>query len=217
MRDWGQDPGAGRRYGTPDPQYPTTPPGQRGTPGTDRKGATYLLFGLGGGLLALSPVLPWVNILFIGSVSLFRLASLANSVVVLPWAMVGVGLGIVVATLSQSRLETLSVVSVATVLLALVFGGGDFADLVRAVDSSHGIASLGIGMYAAVAALVLLSVAAWREYRTARASSRRQPYQPQRPTQPVPQDPRPGFKPDPWGMPGKMRHWDGRSWGPETR
>lgn len=202
----------------PAAQYPGTCSGPGRAPQSDGAEAiSYLLFGLGGGLLALSPILPWINIFLIGSVSLFQLASLSHSVAVFPWAMVGIGVGMVLATLSRSSLKTLSAVSAITVVLSVILGGSDIAELIRAANASHGVANLGIGMYAAGAALVLLSIAAWREHRIARESSSRQAYQVARPTSPAPQDPRPGFKPDPWGAPGYLRYWDGGSWGPETR
>lgn len=180
----------------------------------------YLLFGAGGALLALSPLLPWVSVTLFGSMNLFRLTSAANSAVILPWAMVGVGIALVAAVLSGARLTGLAVASGVAVLVALVAGGGDLIALVRAVHDSGGFASLDVGTYAGVAALVVLAVATVRVNQArSRYAAGPHPWArpPQRPTVPVPPDPRPGWKPDPWGLPGRQRYWDGQSWSPESR
>jgi quinol-cytochrome oxidoreductase complex cytochrome b subunit len=194
------------------PWQPTGPP-NHSSPGTagqhNRVRATYTLFGIGGGLLALSPLLPWINVILVGSINLFRLTSIANSVVVLPWAMVAVGATLVVMSLTKSRLRSLAVVAIITIIAALLAGGGDLASLVRAVDASDGLASFNVGFYAALAALAVLAIGAFRVLHV-RATP------PPRPTEPVPLDPRPGWKPDPWA-PGRSRYWDGYSWWPESR
>lgn len=172
----------------------------------------YFLFGAGGALLALSPLLPWVSIALFGSVDLFRLTTAANSVVILPWAMVGVGVSIVIATLTGARLAGLAIASAIAVVVALVAGGGDLISLVRAVHDSRGIASLDVGLYVGVASLVLLAVGAFRVHRSQFAGQG-----PWQPTTPVPPDPRPGWKPDPWGFQGRERYWDGQSWTPHCR
>lgn len=38
----------------------------------------------------------------------------------------------------------------------------------------------------------------------------------QGPTQPRPSDPSPGWKPDPWGLAGRWRYWDGMQWTPNV-
>lgn len=179
----------------------------------------YLLFGAGGALLALSPLLPWLNVAFLGSMNLFRLTTAANSVVVLPWAMVGVGVALVIATVSGARLTGLAIASRMTVVVALVAGGGDLIALVRAVHDSSGLASLGVGLYGGVAALGVLAIGAIRVNQArSRAAAGPSPWArpPQRPTVPVPPDPRPGWKPDPWGLPGRQRYWDRQSWSHES-
>lgn len=180
----------------------------------------YLLFGSGGALLALSPLLPWLSVTFLGSMNLFRLTTAANSAVVLPWAMVVVGAALVIATLSGARVTRLAIASGVTVVVALIAGGGDLIAVVRAVHDSGGLASLDVGTYTGVAALALLAGGAIRVNQArSRVTAGSPPWsrRPQRPTVPMPPDPSPGWKPDPWGLPGRQRYWDGQSWSPQSR
>jgi hypothetical protein len=176
----------------------------------------YLLVAGGGGLLALSTLLPWVSVVLVGSVDLFRLTSLTNSVVVLPWGLVAAGIGLAAAALAGVRLDHLTAGCLITVITAVLFGGGDLVYLIRAVHASDGLASLDIGMYACIAALVLLVVAFVRVHRAAQRSGSTTRRRPGTVTQPVPSDPRPGWKQDPWGLPGRTRYWDGQSWTPHA-
>lgn len=179
----------------------------------------YWLTGGGAGLLAISTALPWVNVRLGGSVNLFRLTSATNSVVILPWALLLVGIGIAVATFVGARVDHLAWASGITVVVALLAGGSDLVWLIRAIDASDGAASLDIGFFAAIVALVLLSVGAFRVHQErSRVPAHDGPRRGSSPlSEPRPADLRPGWKPDPWGLPGRTRYWDGRSWTPDAR
>lgn len=168
----------------------------------------------------MSAILPWVSVIFLGPMNLFRLTTAANSAVILPWATVGVGVALAIAALAGAPITGLAITSGIAVVVALIAGGADLVSLVRAVHDSDGFACLGVGFYSGIAALALLAVGAVRVQRMRAGFSpgpSRWHQPPSRLTWPVPPDPRPGWKPDPWGLPGRQRYWDGSSWWPESR
>lgn len=133
----------------------------------------YIIFAIGGALLALSTLMPWVNVMVLGPISLFRLTEVTNSAPMLPWVLVAAGMGLAIAALTGTSLERLAVIGTIVVVLTLIAGGTDFVNLVQALRHSDGFASLDIGFYSSIAALVLLAVGGARVQRLASGSSRR--------------------------------------------
>jgi hypothetical protein len=225
---WGS-PGGRESYPGPPGGTPGGPPWGSWQPPGHLRGperGDYLLIGGGGLLLALSTLLPWISVAFIGSLSLFSLTTAAKSVVFLPWAMVVAGLALGTMAFMGSRITLLSrVAGIVVVAVTVLAGFGDLIVLIRAVDDSYGFARLDGGPFLAIAALVLLTVgvvrvhvrygvgsspASWHRGRPAAPP-------PGRVSAPVPLDPSPGWKQDPWGLPGRLRWWDGSGWTRATR
>lgn len=185
----------------------------------------YLLIGGGGLLLALSTLLPWLSVAFIGSLSLFSLTSAAKSITFLPWAMVFAGITLGMMAYMGSRITLLARIAGIVVAIIVLAGVGDLIVLVRSVDHSYGFARLDIGLFIAIAALVLLAVGAVRvhlRYGVDPASatgyrSRPEAAPPARVCTPVPPNPSPGWNQDPWGPSGRLRWWDGYGWTKDTR
>ena len=186
---------------------------------TGPDGAAYWLIGAGGTLLAISTILPWVNVIFIGDLSLFRLAGVAHSVEILPLAMVVAGVGLAVAAFRGAPIEKLALAAAITAGLLVLVGGSDVVDLIRAVHASRGLAGLGSGVYAGVIALILMGAGSVRAHGNLAYSKRKHAgWRPSsRVSESAPYDRAPGWKQDPWGVAGTKRYWDGYGWTREVK
>lgn len=92
----------------------------------------------------MSTILPWLNVIFIGDLSLFRLADVAHRIAILPIAMVVAGVGLAVAAFRGTPVKQLAIAAAITVGLLSLAGGSDLVDLVRAVHL-RGTRRTGIG------------------------------------------------------------------------
>lgn len=215
---------AGGPYG----RGPRWPRPIRGGPGS----TDYFLLAAGGILLAVSTVLPWINVAFVGGVDLFRWTKADDSVGLLPWLMVLAGIGLAVGAYRRVPLTSLALAGAVTAAVSVLVGAHDVYDIVRAVDRSQGLwAGVGSGIAVAAVAVVILAVAALRVHLRYRASTapsggrragwgRRSVVGRPRRARPITQSPpfdlAPGWKPDPWGVGNGQRYWDGRSWTSQT-
>ena len=179
----------------------------------------FLLVGWSGALLALSTLLPWVQVVFLGGVDLFRLNRLTSDPQIFPWALVGLGLALLAVAYIGVSARALGLISLVATVVTIVGAGGDFVRLYLLVNRSGGMLSLGIGFFMAVGAIVLVAIAAVRLRRSApgAAFTRHEPAREWRVTKEPPADRMAGWKQDPWGVQGATRYWDGRAWTRDTR
>ena len=181
----------------------------------------FLLVGWAGALLALSTVLPWVQVALLGGVDLFRLNQLTSDPQILPWAVVGLGLALLAVAYIGVSAGRLGLIALVATVVTVVGAGGDFVRLYLLVNRSGGMLSFGIGFLMAVAATVLVAIAAVRLRRSApgAAFAGHEPARARewRVTEEPPVDRLPGWKQDPWGVQGATRYWDGHAWTRDTR
>jgi hypothetical protein len=126
--------------------------------------AEYLLFAIGGVLLAGSAFLPWLTTSS-QTYSLFSLAGVNNGLPLLPALMVALGITIALFSLRRWTITKLSWLAGATTMGLLVFGGVDLVTLFRSAVTSGGAASLGVGMFATVVGAALLAIGSIRVHR----------------------------------------------------
>lgn len=189
----------------------------------------YLLLAVGGGLLAVAPLLPWMQVALLGNVNLFRLHTLAHTFGYLPGAMVIAGVATLLGAYLGAGVRYLAWISVVVVVAVVTAGAGDLWDLYRLVHHSNGFLVLGIGADVAIAALACLgagAVSALRQPAHAAgaagavgaprgARAPRTPRQRRVVAEP-PSDRSPGWKADPWGVAGAQRYWTGDAWTSDT-
>lgn len=120
-----------------------------GTAALARRFASGIGLGLGGLLIGVSPVLPWLHVLLLGDVSLFEVARLGQGapvpLVLLPAALVICGLTSIIAALVLQ--EGIAARATAIVLLATAaaIGGLLLAGLLKALAGAGELASIDIG------------------------------------------------------------------------
>jgi hypothetical protein len=115
----------------------------------------------GGVGLALSPFLTWVNVVLLGNLSLFQLFSAAGRSNALAWAAV-LGGGIA-AFLAWRQNSSTAIVRAAALTVGLLGGALAIYALVglrHDIREAHGLATIGIGPYLAVAGCVAMVVGA---------------------------------------------------------
>jgi len=174
----------------------------------------YLLIGAGGGLVAVSTVLPWLFVAFAGGVNLWTLVSTLHLFAYLPISMVTLGTVLLVGAYFGAPVRALAWVSIISAGGGLIAGGGDFYELVRLVDRSGGFLDFGFGILVALAGLISLTMAFFQiRRRSPVAATDTRPW---RVNAEAPHDQTPGWKTDPWGVAGARRYWDGRSWTSQT-
>ncbi|MCU4183937.1 DUF2510 domain-containing protein [Acidiferrimicrobium sp. IK] len=162
--------------------------------------------------------MPWVQVVFLGNLNLFRLSSVTHLFGYLPITMVAAGALLAVAGYFGVGIRLLGWMALVVVVATLTAGGRDFYELYRSVRHLRGLASFGVGAYAAAAGLVCLGILVVRTVQARRADpatgsvTRRRPT----PASEAPADRSPGWKPDPWGVGGCRRYWDGASWTSDT-
>ncbi len=83
----------------------------------------YIIFGAGGAVLAISPLLPWVTTLSIANFNLFGWTSATGSVALLPWGMLFAGIILAVMAFVGKRLTLLS--RTAGIIVAISRGWSD--------------------------------------------------------------------------------------------
>ena len=199
------------------PPSPPGPPKQAGTPGqfsapysASPYKTEYLLIGLGGALVALSTVLPWLHVDLFGSLNLFRLATAVHITPVLPWAMVAMGIGIAVQAYRAATITQLAWTAFGTLVAVLFLGGAQLIYGMIQVNPGGDFESVSYGFYIALAGLVLLAVGAFRVNRMTGTPSPPGV----RPTQPPPPSMNAGWYKDPFGT--GRRYWDGSVWTEHT-
>ena len=115
---------------------------------------------LGGALIGLSPLTPWVAVLVIGNVNLFQIADLGQQSAA-PWLLAVLGAGaIAVGALGRHHLSA-RVVQAVVALLCGGFGILVLVDLHDAISQTFGVVSLSIGIWLELigTAVLLASVA----------------------------------------------------------
>lgn len=180
----------------------------------------FLLVGWGGALLALSTVLPWVQVALLGGLDLYRLQSVAAEPPVLPWAVLALGVALLVVAYVGVAVRALGLIALISTVAVAVGAGGDFVRLYLLVNRSGGALSFGVGFFMAVLAVILIGVAAVRLRRSTPGPTRAADSRPApewRVTREPPADRQPGWKQDPWGVQGATRWWDGGAWTRQTR
>jgi hypothetical protein len=114
----------------------------------------------GGIGLALSPFLTWVNVVLLGNLSLFQLFSAAGRSDALAWAAVlGGGIAAFVAW-RQSSTAPVRAAGLVVGLLGGVLAIYALVGLRHGIREAHGLATVGIGPYLAVAGCVAMVVGA---------------------------------------------------------
>jgi len=116
---------------------------------------------LGGGVgLSLSPFLTWVKVVLLGNLSLFQLFAAAGRSNALAWAAVLAG-GI--AVLLAWRHDSIAIVRAAGLAVGVLGGVLALYALVglrHDLREAHGLATIGIGPYLAVAGCVAMAAGA---------------------------------------------------------
>jgi hypothetical protein len=110
---------------------------------------------VGGFLVALSPLLPWVSVVLIGDVNLFDVAKLPLDgpirVVLLPVVLLACGLaGILAAVVVPTGLAA-RVYALVLFMIALAVGGLLLAGLLQALSSAYGLAHFSMGIWVELA------------------------------------------------------------------
>jgi hypothetical protein len=197
------------------PPSPPGPPKQAGTPGQFQAPYSaspykteYSLIGLGGALVALSTVLPWLHVDLFGSLNLFRLATAVHITPVLPWAMAAMGIGIAVQAYRAATITQLAWTAFGTLVAVLILGDAQLIYGMIQVNSGADFESVAYGFYVALAGLVLLAVGVFRVNRMT------SPSPVARPTNPPPPSRNAGWYQDPFGT--GRRYWDGSAWTEHT-
>lgn len=182
----------------------------------------YLFLAVGGGMLAVAPLLPWMQVAFLGNVNLFRLHTLAHTFGYLPGAMVLAGVATLVGAYLGAGIRYLAWTSVVVVGAVVTAGARDLWDLYRLVHHSNGFLALGIGTDVALAALACLAAGAVSALRqpasgaSAPRATRQRATRQRRVSAEPPFDRSPGWKADPWGVAGAQRYWTGDAWTSDT-
>ncbi len=114
------------------------------------------LIGCGGALFALSIFLPWAHVVLVGNVTLWQVAQLTHHQGAAELG-VAVGLALTVCALAMPFLgEAVRVIAG----IAAVAGAYVAYQAVKGIDQLGGFASVGVGVFAAVLAGILLLVGA---------------------------------------------------------
>jgi hypothetical protein len=115
---------------------------------------------LGGTLVGLSPVMPWVSILVIGNVNLFQVADLGQQPAA-PWLLTVLGAGAIAIGALGRHQTSARVAQAVLALLCSGFGVLLLVDLRNAISQTYGIVSLSVGIWLELigAAVLLASVA----------------------------------------------------------
>jgi hypothetical protein len=127
-----------------------------------RRVAPTVGLGLGGILVAVSPVLPWLNVVLLGNLDLFDAANLAQSgrlpLVLLPIALVACGIAAVIAGIGLRQGLAARLTAVVLLIVAGVLGGLLLAGLLQAIPNTLGLAHIGVGPWIDLAgAFVMLA------------------------------------------------------------
>jgi hypothetical protein len=167
---------------------------------------------LGGALVALSPFLAWVHVVFIGNLTLFQLLRAAGHSASLGWWAVVVGVSIgVVALVFHDAPSVVATWAIGVAVVAAAVAGPNTYDMVRFVNASDGLLGVGPGVIAAAVGETLLvagGIAALGFHPLPTHATVPGPQVP--PGWQGPQVP-PGWYPSPV-QPGYVRWWSGTQW-----
>jgi hypothetical protein len=110
-----------------------------------------VLIGLGGLIVAVSPFLAWLHVVFFGDITLLNLLRLAGAQPALAWAGVAIGAGATITAISTGDADPLKAVGLSLGAIGLVASGYVLLQLSHDVSEAAGLANVGIGGWAAVA------------------------------------------------------------------
>lgn len=118
--------------------------------------AERILVGVGAALLAISPYLAWVKVLFIGDINLPGLLAAGKMTTLPAYLVTTIGVGLVLASALTASVHALRVIAITTGSTLALLGATTVYGLIGAVDATHGLTQVGSGMIVAAAGCIFL-------------------------------------------------------------
>ncbi len=114
----------------------------------------------GGIALAVSPLLPWVDVVLLGNLNLFQLLNLDGRSKALAWLVLLAGVAAGGVAFRARQVGTVRVAALAIALIGGLVVSVKLSTLHREVSNAHEFAAVGIGPYVALAGCLAMVVGA---------------------------------------------------------
>jgi Protein of unknown function (DUF2510) len=117
------------------------------------------LAGIGGFVLAVSPFLTWANFVLLGGLNLFQLLRVTNGSTGVAWILLLLGLGIAIYAGRRAQIRKVRRLGKVAGVILVLYLGLVLIEANSATADTGGLASLGIGPFAAFIGAVLVLLA----------------------------------------------------------